>query len=185
MELQAKLQKYKQQIGNVSLRWIEGSEREQVEDDLKTFHIQSQWGQSKRWKHQSFGFINHNSTIWFSHSQNAPTVLRGKILHESTDIHNVIATWQFFDQSTPRGQQTGFITHLRDCESSSLWLLLEGSLARGEQRQDTSAAARYHHVLCSHADAARWRRRAKRCTERSCSLSLHRAEPQVEASELG
>lgn len=30
-----------------------------------------------------------------------------------------------------------------------------------------------HHVLCSHADAARWRRRAKRCTERSCSLSLH------------
>lgn len=75
--------------------------------------------------------------------KNVPIVLRGKILPQSTNIHNVITTWRVFDQSTPRWQQTGFISHLRDCESSSLWLLLEGSLVRGEQRQCTSAAARW------------------------------------------
>lgn len=130
-------------MGKVSLRWNKGREREQVEDDLKTFQIETQWCQSERWKRQRFGFINHNSTIWFSHSKNAPTVLRGKILHRSTDIHNVIATWRFCDQSTPRWQQTGFISHLRGCESSSPRRLLEGSLVRGERRQCTSAAARW------------------------------------------
>lgn len=79
----------------------------------------------------------------FSPLKNVPIVLGGKVQHQSTDIPNVITTWRFFDQSTPRWQQTGFISHLRGCESSSLWLLLEGSLVRGEQRPCTSAAARW------------------------------------------
>lgn len=140
MKFHAKFQKYTQQIGKVSLRWIKGCDRAGggwLKNLSHTISMRSE----RRVKR--FGFINHNSTIWFSHSKNVPTVLRGKILHQSTDIHNVIPTWGFFDQSTPRWQQTGFISHLRDCESSSLWRLLEGSRVRGEQRRCTSAAARW------------------------------------------
>lgn len=87
------------------------------------------------------GFTKHGRII--------PTVRifqkfsEGKILHEPTDIYNVIITWRFPDQSRPQWQQKGFISHLRDCQSSSLWLLLEGRLVRGEQSRCTSAAARW------------------------------------------
>lgn len=49
----------------------------------------------------------------------------------------------FLINQGPDDNKKGFISHLRDCQSSSLWLLSEGRLVRGEQSQCTSAAARW------------------------------------------
>lgn len=108
---------------------------------------ESRWKVTKRLFTQDLNKVTAKVRIYKtrrnnSSRENFPIDLRGKILHEPTDIYNVIITWRFPDQSRPRWQQKGVISHLRDCQSSSLWLL-EGRLVRGEQSRCTSAAARW------------------------------------------